>query len=197
MNDLLGLLIGVCLAAACGFRIFVPFLGISLAARSGNLHLAPSFEWMASDVALTAFAIATVLEVLAYYIPWVDNLLDAAATPAAVVAGSIVTAAMITDMSPFLKWSLAIIAGGGVAATVQAGTVALRGASTVTTGGITNSLVASGELAGAVATSWLAIAVPVVCAVLVGLLLFVVIRKLWRVTHPRSAPPTIPSSIHP
>src|SRR6185295_4959510 len=96
----------------------------------------PSFQWIGSDIALWTFAVATVLEIGAYYIPWLDHALDVAATPAAVIAGTIVMASMVGDMSPFLKWTLAVIAGGGAAGLVQGATVVARGASTATTGGI-------------------------------------------------------------
>src|SRR3954463_1520521 len=116
MDSILSVLIGLGLAAACGFRVFVPLLVMSLASRAGVGHLAlgPGFAWIGSTPALLSFAVATVLEIAGYYIPWVDNLLDTVATPAAVVAGIVVTAsAMTTDVSPFLKWTLAGGGGGG------------------------------------------------------------------------------------
>jgi hypothetical protein len=136
MEPALGLIIGIGLSAACGFRIFVPMLGVSIAALTGHLTLFPGFEWMGTWPALIAFGTATVLEVATYYVPWVDNMMDALTTPAAVAAGIIVTASVFGDVSPFLKWSMAIIAGGGVAAIVQGGTVALRAGSSGTTGGM-------------------------------------------------------------
>src|SRR5436309_7251833 len=105
METVLSLLIGIGLSAACGFRVFVPLLVVSVASHTGHLHLSSGFEWMGSDAALIAFAVATVLEVAAYYIPWLDNLLDTIASPAAVIAGTMVTASLVTDMSPFLKRS--------------------------------------------------------------------------------------------
>src|SRR6516225_5140167 len=139
-ETLLGIALGIGLSAACGFRVFVPLLALSLASISGHLTLAPGFAWIGSYPALVAFSVATCLEIAGYYIPWVDHLLDTIATPAAVVAGIIVTASMVTGMSPFLKWSLAIIAGGGAAGLVQGTTVLTRGASTATTGGLANPL---------------------------------------------------------
>src|SRR5512140_367408 len=118
MEWILGAAIGIGLAAACGFRVFVPPLVLSVAALSGHLHLAPGFQWIGTWPALTAFAVATALEIAGYYIPWVDNLLDTAATPIAIVAGVVMTASCITDVSPFLKWTLAVIAGGGAAGLV-------------------------------------------------------------------------------
>src|SRR4051795_13267087 len=119
MDMVLSLFIGLGLAAACGFRVFVPLLIMSLASRAevGHLVLNSHFAWIGSTPALLAFSVATVLEIAGYYIPWVDNLLDTVATPAAVVAGIVVTAsAMTTDVSPFLKWTLAGGAGGGTTA---------------------------------------------------------------------------------
>jgi hypothetical protein len=161
METFLSLCIGIGLSAACGFRVFVPLLAISIAAHAGHLTLAKDFLWLGSDTALIAFAIATALEIGAYYVPWLDNFLDTIATPAAVVAGTVVTAAMVSDMSPFLKWTLAAIAGGGAAGLVQTGTVLARGASTALTGGLANPLIATAELGGSVATSALALIVPV------------------------------------
>src|SRR5947199_7997150 len=138
METLLSICVGIGLSAACGFRVFVPLLVMSIAALSGHLTLAHGFEWIGSYPALVAFAVATCLEIAGYYIPWVDHLLDTIASPAAVVAGTIITASMVTNTSPFLKWTLAIIAGGGVAGLVQGTTVLARGVSTTTTGGLGN-----------------------------------------------------------
>ena len=127
---MLSICIGVGLSAACGFRVFVPLLMMSIASLSGHLTLAQSFQWIGSYPALIAFSVATALEVAAYYVPWLDHILDVLATPMAIIAGIVVTASVVTGMSPFLKWTLAVIAGGGVAGLVQGTTVAARTAST-------------------------------------------------------------------
>jgi len=157
---MLGLVIGIGLSAACGFRVFVPLLGMSLAALSGYITLSPGFEWLGTREALIAFGTATVIEIAAYYIPWLDNTLDVLMTPLAVVAGTILTASLLGDISPFLKWALAIIAGGGVSAIVQGGTVALRAASSGATAGLANILVSTIELAGSVYVTVFAILLP-------------------------------------
>ena len=177
---LLSLAIGVGLAAAVGFRVFVPFTVISLAALSGYLELAPGFDWIGSYPALLVFAVATALEVGAYYIPWVDNLFDSIATPAAIVAGAVITASVVGDVSPLLRWSLAAIAGGGVAAAVQSGTVLLRGTSSTVTGGLGNFAVASSELLGSVLTSLLAVFLPLVAVTGIILLFVVAMRRMRR-----------------
>jgi hypothetical protein len=177
METLLSICLGIGLSAACGFRVFVPPLIMSIAALSGHLTLSPGFAWIGTYPALIAFAVATLLEVGGYYIPWVDHLLDTLATPAAVVAGMIVTASMVTNTSPFLKWTLAVIAGGGVAGLVQGTTVLARSASTVTTGGLGNPLVATIELGGSVLLSVLALVAPLlVVALIIGGLWFAALR---------------------
>src|SRR5213083_1537585 len=171
METFLSFLIGLGLSAACGFRVFVPLLVVSIASHTGHVHLSPGFEWMGSDAALVAFATATVLEIAGYYIPWVDNLLDTVASPAAIIAGTLVTASLVTDMSPFLKWTLAVIAGGGVAGLVQGITVVTRGASSAGTGGLANPILATAELGGSLITSFLSLVVPVLVVLAIGVLL--------------------------
>ena len=180
MDILLSVCLGLGLAAACGFRVFVPFLVLNLAARAGYVEVAGSFEWIASTPALITLAVATGLEIAAYYIPWLDNLLDSVATPAAVVAGVVATAAVVTGIDPYLKWTLAVIAGGGVAGAVQAVTVGTRGASSVTTAGFGNPLVATAEIGGSALLSGVAVALPALAGVVVVVLLLLAARRLWR-----------------
>lgn len=180
MELLLSIFVGLGLSAACGFRVFVPLLFTSMASHAGHLELAPSFAWIGSPEAMAAFGLATVLEVGAYYIPWLDHFMDSLATPSAVIAGSVVTASMVTDVSPFLKWTLAVVAGGGVAAAVQTATVFARGFSLATTGGLANPLVASVELGGSVVMATLAVLAPFLAVALLLTVLGFAIYKLAR-----------------
>lgn len=179
-DAVLSILIGLGLAAACGFRVFVPLLIMSLASRAevGHLLLGESFAWIGSTPALIAFSAATVLEIAGYYIPWVDNLLDAVATPTAIVAGILVTASVMTDVSPLLKWTLAVLAGGGTTAVFQGITATIRHISSFTTGGLGNPVVATAEAGGSALLAVLAITLPIVAFVLVVLLLYLGIKKL-------------------
>ena len=137
MSDLaLSIVLGVALAAATGFRVFLPMLIVSGAAYTGHLHLDDGFAWLGTRSALMMLSVAALAEVLAYYIPVVDNLLDTLATPAAFVAGTIVSAAVMIDAPPMVKWTAAVIAGGGVAGLTQGLTGILRAHSTVLTGGL-------------------------------------------------------------
>jgi len=178
MQGIMAVFTGIGLSATCGFRIFVPLLGISLASQAGYLHLAPGFEWIGSWPAALAFGVAMTLEIGAYYIPWLDNPLDSAATPAAVVAGTIVTASMIGDMSPFLRWTLAAIAGGGVAGVIQGSSVLARGLSTAATGGTGNPLVSTGELVSSILGTVLSIMLPIFAIALVVLIMILILRRI-------------------
>lgn len=180
MDTLLSLAIGLGLSAACGFRIFVPLLGMSIASMSGHLHLVPGFEWIGTWPALIAFSTATVLEVGAYYIPWLDNFIDMLGAPVAVVAGAIATASVVGDLSPFLKWSLAVIAGGGAAGLLHTGTAAARALSSGTTGGVGNALISTAELSGSILTTFLAIALPMVAVALVIIICWWAVKKIIR-----------------
>jgi len=178
METLFGLIIGIGLSAACGFRVFVPLMGMSIAALSGHISLSPGFTWIGTFPALIAFTTATILEIAAYYIPWVDNMMDALTTPAAIIAGTIVTAAAIGDFSPFLKWALALIVGGGVAGIVQVGTVTLRAGSFGTTGGLANPVVSTIEIIGSIIITLFAILLPVLCLIAVVWICYKMIKSM-------------------
>jgi Domain of unknown function (DUF4126) len=179
MSDLaLSIVLGIALAAATGLRVFLPMLIVSGAAYTGHLHLDDSFAWLGSRSALIMLSVAAVAEVLAYTIPVVDNLLDIVATPAAFVAGTILSAAVMIDAPPMVKWTAAVIAGGGVAGLTQGLTGILRAHSTVLTGGLGNPVIAAAELGSAALITFLALAAPTVAIALVVLLLLVAVRLL-------------------
>ena len=182
MELALSVCLGIGLSAACGFRVFVPLLGISMAALAGHDKLVEELAWIGTWPAFACFLTATILEIGAYYVPWIDNLLDSIATPAAVVAGTIVMASVVTEMSPQMRWTLALIAGGGTAGLIQSATVVLRGASTATTGGTTNWMIATIELFASISATIFSMVQPIVAAVgvallVVGALLFFLRRK--------------------
>lgn len=175
--------VGICLSAATGFRTFVPLLCVGLAAHFGVFSLDPQYAWLSSTAGLVALGTAAVLEVGAYYIPVVDNLLDVVATPLSIAAGTLVMFTSIGADHGLPGWLLAILIGGGVSGLVQLTTVTARAVSTGATAGLANPLVATGELLGAAGLSVLALLLPVlavVLAVTVLTLLVIVIRRLRR-----------------
>ena len=180
MENLLSVCLGIGLSAACGFRVFVPLLVMSIASLSGHLSLSHGFGWIGTYPALVVFATASVLEIAAYYIPLVDNLMDSIAGPAAVVAGILAAASSMIHMDPLLKWTLAIIAGGGTAAIFHGSTALVRGASTALTGGLGNPAVATAELGIAAGLSILAIVLPLLSIIVICAVFIFMIRKGFR-----------------
>jgi hypothetical protein len=140
---------------------------------------------LASLPALIALGTAAVLEIAAYYVPVLDNALDVAAAPTAVIAGVLASAAAMTDLPPVLVWGIALIGGGGAAGLLHGATSLLRLKSTALTGGTANPVVSTGELVGALLTSVLALMVPVVSAVLILLVIVWMVRQ--RFQQPRKA----------
>jgi hypothetical protein len=179
VQAVLSLGVGAGLAAAAGLRVFLPLLVLGTAARFGGLPLSAGFEWLSSSTGLATLAVATVLEIAGYYIPWVDNLLDVVAGPLAVIAGALATAAVTTELPPVLRWAAAIVAGGGTAATVQSLTTLARLKSTAFTAGTANPLLATLEFVGSAITSIVAVLLPALAIVLVVVLLLM-LRRLAR-----------------
>jgi Domain of unknown function (DUF4126) len=188
METLLSICLGIALAAACGLRIFLPLFALSLAAKLGVVEVSGGFAWLAGTGALITFAVALALEITAYYVPWLDNLLDAAAAPLAVAAGVLSSAAVLGDLDPLPRWILAVVAGGGAAAGMQGLTTILRAFTSFATAGLGNFLVATGELALSALLSVLAFVLPVVAALIsIGLL----IAFSWEALVRRPAPVTV------
>jgi uncharacterized protein DUF4126 len=177
---LFSIALGIGLAAATGFRVFIPLLVAGLAARAGWLPLTESFAWLQSTPALVALGTAAALETLAFYIPGLDHLLDVLAGPLAVIAGILASASVMVDLPPELRWPIAVIAGGGIAAITKGTSALIRAKSAAVTGGLGNPVVSTVETAGAATVSILAIVAPLVC--LLGAIAIVVwaVRRLRR-----------------
>ena len=174
----MALCLGVTLSAASGFRIFLPPLALSLASLSGNLELSAGFSWVGTYPTAIAFGIATILEILAYYIPVVDNFLDGIEIPTAIAIGTLLTAANLGDIDPLLQWSIAAIAGGGTAGIIETFAAMMRATSTGMTGGTSNFLISTTEALTAGVLSILALTLPFLAAALVIGFLILAISKL-------------------
>ncbi len=172
---LLALSLGVALAAAAGLRVFVPLLGVALAAWLGRLELAPAFQWLATLPAVLTFAVAAAVEIAAYYVPGVDHLLDLVMTPLALVAGVVLVLVPLADLPPLVRWTVALVGGGGAAGLTQLASTLLRAKSGAATGGLGNPLVSTGELGGSVLLSGLALLLPLVALLLAGVLVAAVV----------------------
>ena len=184
-ESLLGIGVGLALAAAAGFRVFVPLVVLSLAARAGWIEL--SFAWLSTTSASVALTTAMVLEIAAYYVPFFDNLLDTLAAPVAVLAGIVASASVLTDLPPWLQYSIAIIGAGGTAGVVHASTSLLRLKSSAVTAGLGNPILATLELGGAIFIAVLAVLAPLLALAAVVLIMWLVAKRVteWRLTNAR------------
>ena len=179
METLLSVCLGVALSAACGLRVFLPLFALSLASRLGVVEVTGSFAWLSSTGALWTFGVALALEVAAYYVPWLDNLLDAAAAPMAIGAGVLTSAAVLSDVSPIVRWTVAIVAGGGAAAGMQGLTTVARAFTSFATAGLGNFVVATGELLLSAVLSVVAFVLPILAAAIALLVLTIITARLF------------------
>ncbi|SDW78116.1 protein of unknown function [Lutibacter oricola] len=181
-ETIFSILIGIGLAASVGFRIFVPLFALSLASYFNVIPLNDNWEWVGSSMAIIILGVATLVEILAYFIPWLDNILDTIAVPLAAVAGTAVMVSTVSDLDPTITWALAIIAGGGTAAVIKGSTSTTRLASTATTAGIANPVISTVETGTSIVMSVLAIFIPILAIIFVVLILWLIIRvfKLFK-----------------
>jgi len=177
-NLLIAISLGIGLSACCGFRIFIPLLITNIASLLHFYHYSQGFEWMGSIIAFYVLLVATVLEISAYYIPWLDNALDYIALPIASIAGILLTTSLFGEANPIIKWILGIIIGGGSAAVVHSGITLLRLGSTTTTGGIGNPVISTVENISAIVFSVLTLFIPIVIGVFALIFIIFIGRKL-------------------
>jgi len=182
MELVFSIFLGIGLAAACGFRIFLPLFAMCLFSYFdwGSAVVPDSFQWLGTIPALLTFGVASLVEVFAYYIPYVDNVLDTVAVPLATVAGTLMSFTAMVDFDPLLQWSIALIAGGGLAGLIKGSAAGTRALSTVTTGGVANPVVSTAETGGSLILTVLAVFVPVLAVLLIIVLLYFIIRFFLR-----------------
>ena len=183
-ETVISIFLGIGLAASVGFRVFLPLFALSLAAYFGVWELNTDWQWIGSLAAVITLGVATLIEISAYFIPWVDNLLDTLAVPLAAIAGTAVMVSTVADLDPVVTWSLAIIAGGGTATAIKGASATSRLASTATTGGAANPLVSTIETGTATVVSLASIFAPVIAVILV-ILILIVIFSIYRKLRPR------------
>ena len=179
-DTIFSILIGIGLAASVGFRVFVPLFALSIAAYFNVIPLNENWEWVGSSTGIITLGIATVVEIAAYLIPWLDNLLDSIAIPLAAIAGTAVMVSTVTDLDPVITWALAIIAGGGTATAIKTSTSTARLASTASTAGIANPVVSTVETGTSIIMSLIAFVFPILAVILV-LVIFWILFKVFKV----------------
>lgn len=189
MEIALSLLIGIGLSATCGFRVFVPFLIVSIASLTGHLQLSPAFAWISTYPAFIAFGTAAALEVIAYFFPYVDNILATVSTPAAVIAGMLVTASVFYEAGPYFNWAVAVIAGGGSAIAGKTASAAVHSSSTAVTGGTANPAVSFLETLWSWVLGFLSVAVPLLVILLLLLMVLLIVKVSRTLKYPKNNKP--------
>ena len=182
MDLFVSLCVGLSLAAACGMRVFLPLVALSAASNLGVVHLGAGMEWLGGWPMMIGLSIAAGIELVGYSVPWVDHALDTIATPLAVAAGGLAMLAStgaVDHLHPAIVGGAAMLTGAGVAGTVQLGTVAARGVSSATTLGLANPLFAMVENAASAVLSVMAIVVPVLGALLLVTIAWLLARRWW------------------
>jgi|TARA_B100001094_G_C18073037_1_gene741124 hypothetical protein len=176
---IISICIGIGLSAATGFRVFLPPLVVGLLSRVGFIDLGESWIWLSDDASLLVLVSAALIESFAYFLPWLDNLLDVIMSPMAIVSGIVLSAAFLDGINPGFQWALSIIAGVSLSGGVQASTVFLRGLSTASTAGILNPMFSIAENSISLFLTLTALFFPLI-AIVVLVLLLIVIRKIIR-----------------
>jgi hypothetical protein len=172
---------GIALAAAAGFRAFVPLFAAGLAIHFGWVEPARGFDWLGEPVVLVALGVATAAEVAAYYVPGVDHVLDLIGAPVAVAAGIVAAAGVMVGLPDWLRWLTAIGAGGAVATAGHALNAIGRAKTGAASGGIGNPAYSTAELAGSVLIAGLAFILPfLVVILLIALAAWVLQRRRRR-----------------
>jgi len=180
----LSIITSICLSAGCGLRVFTPFFILSLIT-----YLFPELIPLNEDVAFISslsavilLGIASLLEILAFYIPWLDNILGAVTVPIAGFSGVAMGAIILADLPPALQWGLAILGGGGATGT-QLSTEYIRTFITAATAGFGNFIVSTVENIFALVLSILAIIAPILALILLTvflLLIFILGKKVLK-----------------
>jgi uncharacterized protein DUF4126 len=179
VNAALSIATGLALAAAAGFRAFVPLLAAGLAIHYGYVEAAPGFAWLGEPIVLIALGVATVTEIAAYYVPGVDHVLDIIAAPVAIAAGIAAAAGVMVGLPDWARWLTAIGAGGIVTTAGHALNAVGRAKTGIASGGFGNPVYSTGELAGSLLLSVLALLLPVIAVVAITVIAVIAVQR-WR-----------------
>lgn len=178
MTGIFAFILGIGLAAACGFRVFVPLLLTNVASLLGYYHFDSHLVFMGTWLAFGILSTATVAEIAAYYIPWLDNILDQIALPASAIAGTLLATNYVQIDNELLRWGIGAMVGGGTASVIQTGTTAVRLASTTTTGGFGNGFISTIENFLAVFITFFSIVLPIATAVFAIFIIVFFLKRL-------------------
>lgn len=175
---LISIFLAIGLSAACGFRVFIPPLTYGLLYKAELVQLDTSWNWIGNDWVVAVLFLAAIIEIFGNLIPWVDNLLDILATPTSIMAGTILSASCLSDISPGLQWILSVTSGVLITGGFQLTTISLRGMSSVFTGGLANPIFSIIEDLISFGITLTIIFSPIIGIIVIFLIVFL-IRKIY------------------
>ena len=170
------------LAGAAGLNAWLPMLIVAIAGRSGAIDLSDPYSDLTTDPAMVILIAGFVTDFVGDKVPAVDHVLHAIGNVVHPAAGGIVAASHAgTDVDP----TILLIAGGITSGGIHVGRESVRPFGTVLTGGIANPFMSLGEDISSLSIAILALAAPLIAALLViGLIASIVIgliyAKRWR-----------------
>ena len=171
------LLAALGMSGAAGLNAWLPMLIVAIAGRSGALDLSDPYSQLTTDPAMAILAVGFVGDFVADKIPALDHVMHVLGGVIHPAAGAVVAASQAgADVPP----SALLVAGGFTAGGIHAGRSTVRVAGTTLTGGIANPFLSLGEDFGALSIALLAIAAPVIAALLVvGMIATIIVSLIY------------------
>lgn len=131
MSLTLSIIFGCLLSAACGLRVFIPFLCLNLFAAGNLISLPESWLWIASAEVFHFLIAATIIEIIASYFPVFSVFYKTVTIPLALISGIAIMSFFLLDanvsVSPSLRWILATVFGGTLATLFRSGSIVIDG----------------------------------------------------------------------
>jgi hypothetical protein len=175
-------LLGLGLASATGLRTFLPLLMLALAAKFGlfGIDLNDRMAWLADWPAISALAVASVVEFTGDKVPVVDHGLNVLGAFTRPIAGAVAAGSVFAGVDPMTAAVAGLIVGAPTAFAFNAAQGGARLTSTATTGGIGNPVLSFIEDVLSVLMVALAFLAPVLVPILMIVLAIAIFRLAKR-----------------
>ncbi len=153
------------LTTTAGVRALLALAAVSIAAHFHVIHPPEAFAWLAAPLAMWLLGGLAVVEILADKVPLLDHLLHVGQVALKPAAAAVLVGGTLNPPSHEALITLMVL-GALNALGVHAAIAAVRGASTVTTGGAGNPVVSTAEDAGSIGSLVVSFVAPFVAALL-------------------------------
>lgn len=163
--------LGISLSAACGLRALIPVLVFGVAVAAGHISPSSGFAWIGSSAALAAFAALAGAELFASFTEKAGRLFDLAATPIAMLVGSLLAMAAFRDVDVLVGTLVPLIIGVGIAGPSQSLVGLMRARFVAASGRKGRAVAGLAEASGALLLAALGVLAPLAGGVLVLALL--------------------------